>query len=71
MMSTHHIDTIRKHDRAENLAFAAVEFIIQYVHEVAGDEPIEIQQKALHIAGRMLAPVHNGCYFRLPPMDEM
>lgn len=71
MMSTHHIDTIRKHDRAENLAFAAVEFILQYVHEVAGDEPIEVQQQAVYLAGRMLAPVHNGCYFRLPPMDEM
>jgi hypothetical protein len=55
MMSTHTEDKIRKHHRAEDIAFAAADFLLQYVHEVAGEEPIEVQQQAIFLAGRMLA----------------
>lgn len=55
MMSTHHIDTMRKHRRADDLAHAATDFLLEYIHEVAGDEPIEVQQQAIFLAGRMLA----------------
>lgn len=62
MMSTHTEDRIRKHRRAEDIAFAAADFLLQYVHEVAGDEPVEVQQRAIFIAAHMLAP--NGCTAR-------
>lgn len=71
MMSTHTLDTMRKHRRADDLAHAAADFLLEYIHEVAGDEPIEVQQQAVYLAGRMLAPVNRGCSFRLPPMEEL
>lgn len=71
MMTMTTLDMMRTHRRAEDLAEKVIEFVTQYIAEVAGDEPVEVQQLAIHLAGRMLAPVHNGCYFRLPPMDEM
>lgn len=55
MMSTHTLDTMRKHRRADDLAHAAADFLLEYIHEVAGDEPIEVQQQAIFMAGRMLA----------------
>lgn len=71
MMSTHHIDTIRKHRLADDLAHAAADFLLEYIHEVAGEEPIEVQQQAIFLAGRMLSPVNRGCSFRLPPLDDV
>lgn len=71
MMTTMSIDTMCKHRRADDLAHAATDFLLEYIHEVAGDEPIEVQQKAIYMAGRMLAPVNRGCNFRLPPLEDV
>lgn len=71
MMTMTTIDKMRTHRRAEDLAEKAVEFVTQYVAEVAGDEPIEVQQQAIYMAGRMLAPARGGVCFRLPPVEEV
>lgn len=65
------MEKIREHRRAEDLAEKAVEFVTQYIAEVASDEPIEVQQQAIHMAGRMLAPARGGVCFKLPPLEEV
>ncbi|MBQ8216464.1 MAG: hypothetical protein IJZ91_00735 [Oscillospiraceae bacterium] len=71
MMTTTTLDVLRNHRRADDLAHAAADFLLGYIHEVAGDEPIEVQQQAIYMAGRMLAPSSRGSCFRLPPLDEV
>lgn len=56
--------------RAEDLAEKAVEFVTDYIAEVAKDEDKDVTQQAIYIAGRLLAPAHNGTYFRMPALDD-
>lgn len=60
MMHTHTETQIRKHARAEDIAFSAVDFMLQYIGEAFGDEPAEVQQRAIFIAAHMLAPGGNA-----------
>lgn len=65
------IEMMQMHRRAESLAEDAKDFVLQYVHEVAGDEPVEVQQQAIYMAGRMLAPARGGVCFKLPPLESV
>ncbi len=71
MMTMTTIDMMRTHRRAEDLAEKVIDFVTQYIAEVASDEPVEVQQLAIHMAGRMLAPATNGTCFVLPPLEEV
>lgn len=50
------LDTMETYRRAEDLAEMAVDFVTAYIVEVAADEPVEVQQMAIHMAGRLMAP---------------
>lgn len=60
MMHTHTEKQIRRHNRAEDIAFSSVDFMLQYIAEAYGDEPVEVQQRAIFIAAHMLAPLAQG-----------
>lgn len=49
------LDTMETYRRAEDLAEMAVDFVIAYIAEVAEGDPVEVQQMAIHMAGRLLA----------------
>ena len=57
MISTYSEEKIRKHNRAQDIACSTVDFILQYISEAYGDEPIEVQQRAIFMAAHMLAPL--------------
>lgn len=49
------LDTMETYRRAEDLAEMAVDFVTAYIAEVAEGDPVEVQQMAIHMAGRLLA----------------
>lgn len=49
------LDTMETYRRAEDLAEMAIDFVTAYISEVAEGDPVEVQQMAIHMAGRMLA----------------
>ena len=57
MMSTYSEEKIQRHNRAQDIACSTVDFILQYISEAYGDEPIEVQQRAIFMAAHMLAPL--------------
>ncbi len=65
------LEMMEMHQRASNLAERAVEFVTDYIAEAAADDLPEVQQQAIYMAGRILAPAHGGASFKMPPMEEL
>lgn len=65
------LEMMEMHQRASVLAERAVEFLTDYIADVAQDDPPEVQQQAIYMAGRILAPAHGGVSFKMPPLEEV
>lgn len=65
------LEMMEMHQRASALAERAVEFVTDYIAEAAADDLPEVQQQAIYMAGRILAPAHGGVSFKMPPMEEL
>jgi len=68
-MTTMTLEMMEMHQRASSLAERAVEFVTDFIADV--EELPEVQQQAIYLAGRILAPAHNGSFFRIPPEEKL
>lgn len=55
---------------AEELAETLRELVNKYMKDVAADQPLCVQRRALWMLGSMLIGI-NGCCFCLPPLDDV
>lgn len=65
------LEMMRLHSRANDLAERAVEFVTDFLAETAKDDPPEVMQQAIYMAGRILAPACGGTSFKMPPVEEL